>query len=59
MSGQIEIDWSVAKLEGRGTMYIDYTDGEGETTTYTGVSLNDILDKAEPAADAESAVCLR
>lgn len=39
-------EYSQSELENLGTMAVDYTDKDGETTTYQGVLLSDLLNDA-------------
>lgn len=39
-------EYSQSALEALGTMSVDYTDKDGETTTYEGVLLSDVLNDA-------------
>lgn len=48
-----EKTYSKADLEALGTMSTDYTDKEGVTTTYEGVSLSALLDDAGLSGSAE------
>jgi DMSO/TMAO reductase YedYZ molybdopterin-dependent catalytic subunit len=48
-------DFTQSELEALGTMSVDYTDKEGETTTYEGVLLSAVLEAAG-VADAGSTV---
>ena len=41
-----EVGWSENDLRAMTTAQADYTNKDGVTTTHTGVSLNDLLDKA-------------
>ena len=47
-----EVGWTGEKLQSMDTVDAEYTNKDGETKTYTGVPLNDLLAKASPAADA-------
>jgi DMSO/TMAO reductase YedYZ molybdopterin-dependent catalytic subunit len=51
-----EVGWTADKLEAMDMMDTDYTDKDGETTTYAGVPLNDLIAKASPAANATTVV---
>ncbi len=47
-----EMGWSMADLKGMESVSAEYTNKDGETTTFTGVAIKALLDKVEPAADA-------
>jgi len=47
-----EIGWSEKDIRGMKTAQADFTNKDGETKTYTGVPLNDLLDKAGVKSDA-------
>jgi DMSO/TMAO reductase YedYZ molybdopterin-dependent catalytic subunit len=51
-----ELSLSMGDLEGMETMGVDYTDKDGETETYTGVPVNDILAEAGLSGDASAVV---
>jgi ABC-type glycerol-3-phosphate transport system substrate-binding protein len=51
-----EVGWSEADLKAMDTMDVDYTNKDGETSTYTGVLINDLLDKAGVASGATAVV---
>lgn len=51
-----EIGWSEADVRAMDTAQTDFTNKDGETTTYTGVPLNDLLDKAGVKSDATAIV---
>jgi DMSO/TMAO reductase YedYZ molybdopterin-dependent catalytic subunit len=46
LTGAAAEAWSMAELEGMETMEVDYTNKDGETTTYTGVPLGMLLESA-------------
>ncbi len=54
VSGKVseEAAWTEKELRGLGTQETDYTDKDGETTTYTGVSVNALLKAAGLQAGA-------
>jgi hypothetical protein len=54
ISGNVssEKSWTMNDLESMDTMDVDYTDKDGETTTYTGVPLSAILEDAGVGSDA-------
>jgi hypothetical protein len=54
VSGKVseEGPWTEKELRGLGTQETDYTDKDGETTTYTGVSVNALLKAASLQAGA-------
>ncbi len=41
-----EMSWTMNELESMDTMEVDYTDKDGETTTYTGVLVTTLLEEA-------------
>ncbi len=47
-----EMGWAEEEVRAMETMDAESTNKQGETETYTGVSLNTLLDMAGPAADA-------
>jgi len=51
-----EVGWSEADLKAMDTLDVDYTNRDGETITYTGVAINDLLDKAGVADGATAVV---
>jgi len=51
-----EVGWSEADLKAMDTLDVDYTNNDGETATYTGVAINDLLDKAGVADGATAVV---
>jgi len=58
ISGNVatEFGWSEAEIKSLNTLDVDYTNKDGETTTYTGVLLSDLLTLAQPGADAANLV---
>jgi DMSO/TMAO reductase YedYZ molybdopterin-dependent catalytic subunit len=48
MSGSVstEMSWTMNDLESMDTTEVDYTDKDGETTTYTGVPVTTLLEEA-------------
>jgi DMSO/TMAO reductase YedYZ molybdopterin-dependent catalytic subunit len=48
ISGSVssETSWTMSELEAMETVEVDYTDKDGETTTYTGVPINALLEDA-------------
>ena len=51
-----KVGWSEEEVRAMETMEAESTNKEGETKTYTGVSLNKLLETAGPAADATAVV---
>jgi hypothetical protein len=51
-----EMAWSEAELKAMETTTTDYTNKDGETTTYMGVSLNSLLEQAGLASEAATLV---
>jgi DMSO/TMAO reductase YedYZ molybdopterin-dependent catalytic subunit len=51
-SVESEIGWAGDKLRSMDTIDAEYTGKDGETKTYTGIAINDLLDTAGPAAEA-------
>ncbi|HSQ39755.1 MAG TPA: molybdopterin-dependent oxidoreductase [Anaerolineales bacterium] len=51
-----EIGWSEKDVRAMKTAQADFTDKDGVTNTYTGVPLNDLLDKAGVKSDATALV---
>ena len=51
-----EVGWNEKDLRAMKTTQTEYTNKEGVTATYTGVSLNDLLDKAGVKSDATALV---
>jgi len=51
-----EIGWSEEDVRAMDTTQTDFTNKDGETNTYTGVLLNDLLDKAGVKSDATAIV---
>jgi hypothetical protein len=51
-----EIGWLEEDVRAMETMDAESTNKQGETATYTGVSISKLLDMAEPAADAATVV---
>ena len=47
-----EIGWTEEKIRSMDTIEAESTNKEGETSTYTGVLIDDLLGKAKPNADA-------
>jgi DMSO/TMAO reductase YedYZ molybdopterin-dependent catalytic subunit len=58
ISGNVgeELTWTMEELQTMNTIEVDYTGKDGETETYTGVSLSVLLGDADPGADAETVV---
>jgi len=48
----VEKAWTLAELKAMDTLEADYTNKDGETTTYTGVAINALLDEAGAEAGA-------
>lgn len=46
LSGAAEMSWTVDDLAGLDQTEADYTNKDGETTTYSGVAINDLLTAA-------------
>jgi DMSO/TMAO reductase YedYZ molybdopterin-dependent catalytic subunit len=53
-----EIGWAEDKLRSFDTIEAESTNKQGETETYTGVALNDLLGKAVPKAEATTLVLI-
>lgn len=51
-----EIGWSEKDIRAMDTTQTDFTNKDGETNTYTGVPLNDLLDKAGVKSEATALV---
>ena len=51
-----EIGWTEDKIRSMDTKDADSTNSKGETETYTGVSMNDLLGKAGPISEATTLV---
>jgi len=51
-----EMGWSADEITALETMEVEAENSKGETEAYTGVSLNALLDLAQPAADASKLV---
>jgi DMSO/TMAO reductase YedYZ molybdopterin-dependent catalytic subunit len=49
---ETEVGWAEDKIRSMDTIEAESTNKKGETSTYTGVPINDLLDKAGPGADA-------
>jgi len=47
-----EVGWTDEKIRSMDTIEADSTNKAGETMTYAGVAISDLLSKAEPASDA-------
>jgi hypothetical protein len=58
ITGQVaqEIGWPEEEVRAMETMEAQSTNKQGETSTYTGVSINKLLDMAGPKADATTVV---
>jgi DMSO/TMAO reductase YedYZ molybdopterin-dependent catalytic subunit len=55
-SVQTEVGWTEDKLHSMDTIEAESTNKEGETKTYTGVRISDLLSKADPKSDATTLV---
>ena len=53
-----EIGWTEDKIRSMDTMDAESTNSKGETETYTGVALNDLLGKAGPTSEATTLVLI-
>jgi DMSO/TMAO reductase YedYZ molybdopterin-dependent catalytic subunit len=53
-----EIGWTEDKIRSMDTMDAESTNSKGETETYTGVSMNDLLGKAGPKGEATTLVLI-
>jgi len=53
---ETEVGWTEEKLRSMDTIEAEATDKEGETSTYTGVRISDLLSKADPTGDATTLV---
>jgi hypothetical protein len=51
-----EMGWAEEEVRAMETMDAESTNKQGETETYTGVSLNTLLEMAGPSADATTVV---
>lgn len=51
-----EMGWTEEQVRAMDTMEAESTNKEGQVSTYTGVSLNKLLEMAGPAADATAVV---
>jgi DMSO/TMAO reductase YedYZ molybdopterin-dependent catalytic subunit len=51
-----EIGWTEEKIRSMDTMDAESTNSKGETETYTGVAMNDLLGKAGPTSEATTLV---
>jgi hypothetical protein len=51
-----EIGWTEEEVRAMETMDVEATNKQGETSTYTGVSMNKLLEMASPASDATTLV---
>jgi DMSO/TMAO reductase YedYZ molybdopterin-dependent catalytic subunit len=51
-----QVGWTEEKIRSMDTIEAEYTNKEGETQTYTGVRIADLLGKAGPKADATTLV---
>lgn len=51
-----ELGWSEDEIKAMTTVDVESTNSKGETSTYTGVKINDLLALAKPAADATTLV---
>lgn len=45
---QTEVGWTEEKIRSMDTIDVEYTNKDGETATYTGVRISDLLSKADP-----------
>jgi DMSO/TMAO reductase YedYZ molybdopterin-dependent catalytic subunit len=45
---ETEVGWTEEKIRSMDTIEAEFTDKEGETSTYTGVRIGDLLSKADP-----------
>ena len=52
LSGGPDLEWTLADLQGMDLIDVDYTNKDGETTTYTGVPVAALLAEAGVAEDA-------
>ncbi len=52
---QTEVGWSEEKIRSMDTIEVEYTNKAGETATYTGVRISDLLSKADPKEGATTA----
>jgi DMSO/TMAO reductase YedYZ molybdopterin-dependent catalytic subunit len=53
---ETEVGWTEEKIRSMDTIEAEYTNKDGETETYTGVPITDLLGKAGPNADATTLV---
>jgi len=58
ISGSVgeELSWTMDELQAMDTTEVEYTGKDGETETFTGVSLADLIGDASPEADAGTVV---
>jgi hypothetical protein len=55
-SVETEVGWTEEKVRSMNTVEADFIDKQGETQTYVGVPINDLLGKANPKGDATTLV---
>jgi DMSO/TMAO reductase YedYZ molybdopterin-dependent catalytic subunit len=53
---ETEVGWTEEKIRSMDTIEAESTNKEGETSTYTGVRISDLLSKADPKDDATTVV---
>jgi len=53
---QVEVGWTEEKVRSMDTIQAESTNKQGETQTYTGVLMSDLIGKADPKDDATTAV---
>jgi hypothetical protein len=53
---ETEVGWTEEKIRSMDTIEAESTNKEGETSTYTGVRISDLLSKADPTEDARTLV---
>jgi DMSO/TMAO reductase YedYZ molybdopterin-dependent catalytic subunit len=53
---ETEVGWTEEKIRSMDTIEAESTSKEGETSTYTGVRISDLLSKADPKDDATTVV---
>jgi DMSO/TMAO reductase YedYZ molybdopterin-dependent catalytic subunit len=53
---ETEVGWTEEKIRSMDTIEAESTNKEGETSTYTGVRISDLLSKADPTEDATTLV---
>jgi hypothetical protein len=57
-SVETEVGWTEEKLRSMDAIDVEYTDKDGETETYTGIRISDLLSKADVKEDAATLVII-